>query len=83
MVPGILGLLVVAVAAAGLAAPHVSRRLSRVRQAPGAAVVPPVRSQPSGGMAVPAEVPPSSVMTGPFAYDDGVLTGRPAGEDTS
>ena len=49
MIPAILGLAVVLVTAVTLAALSVSRRLSRVKQATGAAVVPPVRSQPSGG----------------------------------
>ena len=36
------------------------------------------------GTTVPVvTVQPSSVMTGPFAYDNGVLTGRPPGEDTA
>ena len=63
-------------------APLVSRRLGRVRQAPGAAVVSPARSSPAGGMTVPVEVQPSSVMTEPYAYDDGVMTGRPDEEDS-
>ena len=71
MLPAILGLIVVFAAAFGLAAPRVSRRLRRVKRAAGAAVVPPARPQAARGMAVP------SVMTEPYAYDDGVLTGRP------
>jgi hypothetical protein len=72
MFPAILGLIVVTTAAVMLAVLSVSRRLRRVRRAPGAAVVPPVRPHPAGGMAVPA-----TRMTEPYAYDNGVLTGRP------
>ena len=73
MLPAFLGLAVVLVTAVALAALSVSRRLSRVKQAPGAAVVPPVRPRATGGMAVPVQ----PRMTEAFAYDDGVLTGRP------
>ena len=77
MFPAILGLVVVLAVALALAASSVSRRLSRVKQATGAAVVPPVRPQATGGMAVPVQ----PGMTGPYAYDDGVLTGRPDEEE--
>ena len=48
MLPAFLGLAVVLVTAVALAALSVSRRLSRVRQVPGAAVVP-RRISPPGG----------------------------------
>lgn len=84
--PGILGLAFASIVAVVVFAPLVSRRLRHRRVAPaaGAAVVSPVRSPPAGGMAVPViEVQPSTVMTGPFAYDNGVLTGTLPGEDIS
>jgi len=77
MVPAFLGLAVVLVTAVALSALSVSRRLSRVKRAPGAAVVPPVRPAAARGMAVPVQ----PGMTGPYAYDDGVLTGRPDEEE--
>jgi hypothetical protein len=65
------------------AAVYVSSRSHNRRAArpEGPAAVSPERFPPaSGGMAVPAvTVQPSSVMTGPFAYDNGVLTGPPPG----
>ena len=84
MLPAILCLLVVAAAAVALIAPPASRRLrdSRVARPAGGPSARPA-PQPAGRAAVPAEVQPSSVMTGPFAYDNGVLTGRPDGEDTT
>jgi hypothetical protein len=83
MVAGVLGLIAVTLVAVVVIAPLVSRRLGRVRQVTGAAVVSPVRSPPAGGMAVPAvTVQPSSAARGPFAYDDGVMTGV-LEEDTS
>ncbi len=78
MIPAIFGLIVVLAAALALAALSVSRRLSRVKRAPGAAVVPPVRPRATGGMAVPVQ----PRMTEAFAYDDGVLTGRPDEEES-
>lgn len=80
MLPAFLGLAVVLVTAVALAALPVSRRLRRVQRAEGAAVVPPVRPQAARGMAVPVRSPSSP--TGPFAYDDGVLTGRPDEEES-
>ena len=76
MLPAFLGLAVVFVAAFVLVAPRVSRRLRR--QVPGATVVPPARPRTVRGMAVPVQ----PTMTGPFAYDDGVLTGRPDEEES-
>ena len=49
MVPGILGLLVVAAAAVIVTALSVSRRLRRVQRAEGAAVVPRCALRPPGG----------------------------------
>jgi len=74
MLPVLFGL---AVAAMVVASPFAFRRLSRVRRAAGAAVVPLVRHQAARGMAVPVQ----PGMTGPYAYDDGVLTGRPDEEE--
>ena len=83
MLPGILGLIVVAFAAVVLAAPRASRRLrnSRVARPAGGPPARPV-PQPAGRAAAPVEIQPSSVMTEPYAYDDGVMTGRPDEEDS-
>ena len=79
MLPDLLGL---AVAALVLAAPFVSRRLRR-RPVAGAAAVSPARPSPAGGTAVPAvTVQPSGVMTGPFAYDNGLAV-EPPGESAT
>ncbi len=66
MGPVLLG---VAVAAAVLAAPFASRRL----RSPGSARAPGTRPAPAGR---PAARPPG-VMTGPFAYDNGVAVEAP------
>jgi hypothetical protein len=57
MLPAFLSLAAVLAAAFALIAPRVSRRLRRVRQATGTAVVPPVRPQAARGMAVPVQPP--------------------------
>jgi hypothetical protein len=62
-----------------LAVSYVSSRSRRVKRAPGATVVPPARPRTARGMAVPVQ----TRMTGPYAYDNGVLTGRPDEEDGS
>lgn len=61
-----------AVAAAVVASPFVSRRLRAGlnQQAPGAAVVSPVRSSPAGGMAVPVITDLDERQA--FAYDNGL-----------
>ena len=70
-----------AVAALVLAIPFASRRLRRVMRPAGGPSARPA-PQPAGRAAVPAiEIKPSSVMTGPYAYDDGVMTGQPDEED--
>ena len=81
MLPAILGLVVVVAAAFVLAVLHVSRRLRRVMRAAGAAVVPPVRLRPPGGWRCQCGRS-TFAMTGPFAYDDGVMTGRPDEEES-
>ena len=71
MLPDLLG---IAVVAAIVAAPFVSRRLRHRRVAPvtGAVVVPPVRPVAAGGMAAPeAQVR----ATEPFAYSNGLVIG--------
>jgi len=71
MLPDLLGLLAVLLV---LAAPFASRCLRRVMRAAGGPPACPV-PQTAGRAAVPAvTVQPSSVMTGPFAYDNGVAT---------
>lgn len=77
--PGILGLIIVAAFAVALFTPPASRRLRRVMRAEGGPSARPA-PQPAGRAAVPVVQPR---MTEPFAYDNGVLTGRPPGEDTS
>ena len=81
MAAGILGLIVVAAAALIVAAPPASRRLRRVMRPAGGPPARPV-PQPAGRAAAPVEIQPSSVMTEPYAYDDGVMTGRPDEEDS-
>lgn len=68
-----LGLVLAALFAAVLFVPRLLRARHPAEQA-GTAAVSPERSSPaSGGMAVPViAVRPSSVMTEPFAYDNGV-----------
>lgn len=74
--PGIVGLLIVAVFAFVLLAPLVSRRLSRVEQATGAAVVPPARTRPAGGTTVPVITDLRDERQA-FAYDNGLAVGTP------
>ena len=78
MVPGVLGLIVATLFTVVVAAPCVSRYLRRDRQVAGAAVVPPGRSQPSGGMAVPVitDVRDREERSA-FAYDNGLAIERP------
>ena len=70
---------VVSAVALVLAASYVSSRSRRVKRPAGATVVPPARPRTARGMAVPVQ----TRMTGPYAYDNGVLTGRPGEEDRS
>jgi hypothetical protein len=75
VIPAILGLLVIAVFAAALFVPRCLFP-RRGPQAAGAAAVPPVRVPAAGGMAVLAvTVQPRGEMTGPFAYDNGLMIG--------
>ena len=79
--PGIIGLIVVAAASVALFTPPASRRLRRVTRAAGGPSARPA-PQPAGRAAVPViRVQSPSPMTGPYAYDDGVLTGLPDEED--
>jgi len=66
MLPGLIGLIVVAAATLAATALFVSRCLSRVRRAAGAAAVPPARPQAARGMAVPVQ--PSGEDREPFRY---------------
>lgn len=75
MGPVLLG---VAVAAVVLAFPFVTRRLCAglTRQPAGTAVTPRPASMPGRGVAAPAaEVQPRGEATGPFGYDNGLITG--------
>jgi hypothetical protein len=67
VIPGILGLTVVALFAAVLFVPRL-RRASRPEA--GTAAVSPQRPSAAGGMAVPA-----ATATRPFAYDNGLIIG--------
>ena len=72
---------IVSAVAIVLAASYVSSRSRRVKRPAGATVVPPARPRAARGMAVPVQ--PRMTMTEPFAYDNGVLTGRPDEGDES
>ena len=83
MFPAILGLIVVAVAAFALVLTSASRRLRLVQRATGGPSARPA-PQAAGRAAVPVVRPQSSsAMTGPYAYDDDVMTGIPDEEDES
>ena len=77
MIPGMLGLAVVAVAAALLALPFVTRRLRAglTRQPAGTAATPRPASLPRRGAAAP-EARPRGEVTGPFGYDSGLVIGE-------
>jgi hypothetical protein len=75
-----LGLTVVFVAAFALVLASASRRLHRVQRAKGGPSARPA-PQAAGRAAVPVIRPQS--MTGPYAYDDGMLTGLPDEEGES
>jgi hypothetical protein len=76
MAAGILGLIAVTLFAVIIAAPLVSRRLNRVNQGAGAAVVPPARTRPAGGMAVPVITDLRDERQA-FAYDNGLAVEEP------
>lgn len=74
MIPGILGLIAVALFAAVLFVPRCLRRRREPRPA-GTAAVSPERSSPaSGGMAVPVITDVAEREA--FAYDDGLTVGE-------
>ena len=73
MLPDLLGLAAVAALAA---LPFVTRRLRAglTRQPAGTAVTPRPASLPARGVTAP-EAQPRGEVTGPFGYDNGVITG--------
>jgi hypothetical protein len=75
MGPVLLGL---AVAAVVLALPFASRRLRAglTRQTAGTAAVPRPASLPGRGTVPAAEPQPRGEVTGPYGYDNGLITGE-------